>query len=94
MPTPDGTLTASEFEQVAARLNELWLKNGGKKACPQCGHAHYYIYPALIGNRSDTTMPLQAHTRMPAVLVYCKLCGYSDQYVARVLGIQVLIADG
>lgn len=94
MPLPDGNLTEEEFNLVSLRLHQLWQGNGGKKPCPQCGNHHYYIHPALLGNRSDTLSPMQAHTRMPTVLVYCRECGYADHYIARQLGIEVLLPEG
>lgn len=88
MPNIDGALTDAEFQTIALKLHELW--GGRRKPCASCGHEKYYIHPSLLGNRSDTLSPLGAHTRLPTVGVYCQKCGSLEQYVARILGIDVL----
>lgn len=88
MPSTTGELTDDEFKHIVGALHALW--GGAKKPCPACGHTHYFIHPALLANRSDTLSPLSEHTRLPTVAVYCKKCGYLEQYLAKYLGIEVL----
>jgi ribosomal protein L37E len=92
MPLPDGTLTDDEFARAVFKLHELWTANGGREPCRSCGEPSFFIHPALIGNRSDTLSPAEAHTRQPTVMVYCKRCGLADHHVAAVLGIEALKA--
>lgn len=91
MPFSDGTLTELEFSSARDRLTLLWSRVGGRQPCRSCGSPHYYIHPALLGNRSDTLSPYEAHTRFPTVAVYCADCGLTEHYAARILGIQVLL---
>jgi predicted nucleic-acid-binding Zn-ribbon protein len=97
MPLPDGTLTDEEFRLVVQKLLNFWEKGGHgreKPKCPSCGERDFFIHPALFGNRSDTLSPIERHTRLPTVAVYCKECGHLTEYVARVLGIEVLGSGG
>jgi hypothetical protein len=91
MPHTDGTLTDDEFGLVTSRLFECWKPiHNGPPPCPSCGSKEFFIHPALLGNRSDTLSPLDSHTRLPTVGKYCKKCGHLTEYVARVLGVEVL----
>lgn len=96
MPKPDGTLTDEEFNRVVVKLFDLWdnSPSKGRPPCPSCGSEEFYIHPALFGNRSDTLSPMESHTRLPSVVVYCKNCGHVTEHVARVLGIEVLQTEG
>jgi predicted nucleic-acid-binding Zn-ribbon protein len=92
MPEIDGTLKDEEFSKVVLKLREFWSKDdmGSRPPCRTCGSDHFFIHPALLGNRSDTVSMMSAHTRFPCVAVYCGNCGLVDMYSARILGIEVL----
>ncbi|EPL1361224.1 hypothetical protein [Pseudomonas aeruginosa] len=94
MPHPDGTLKDEEFIAVSRRLYQIWEEaHGGPPICPSCGKQDFFIHPALLGNRSDTLSPLSQHTRLPTIAKYCKNCGHMTEYVARMLGIEVLTVE-
>ena len=90
MPAPDGTLTEAEVSIAQTTLLAFWEKVGGRPPCRSCGTDSYYIMPHLVGNRSDTLSPMEAHHRYPAVVVMCQQCGLFDQYLCRNLGISWL----
>lgn len=92
MPLRDGSLTEEELGRAFSVLEKHWKKGGhpGGPQCPSCGQNGYFLHPALFGNRSDTLIATESHTRLPTVGVYCKHCGHLTHYVARVLGIEVL----
>lgn len=91
MPNTDGSLSDDELAKIVKTLQGFWAINGGKKPCTKCGDERFFIHPALLGNRSDTVNVNDAHTRQPTVMIYCQQCGFADHYVARLLGVTVLM---
>ncbi len=94
MPAEDGQMTAEELSTAYTKLNEFWAMDGGRKPCRSCGDPEYWIMPHLSANRSDNTNPMGAHTRLPAVVVMCRRCGYMEQYLSSVVGVPWLEIAG